>query len=55
VAADAQEVAVVFEKFFKTRAGDVGELEFCFLGGAASLAGSENVLFTGAGSLHHLV
>ena len=48
-------VAVVFEKFFKARAGDVGELEFAFPGGAAGLAGFENVLFTGAGRLYHLV
>ena len=51
----AQEIAVVFEQFFEAGAGDVGEFEFHFLGGAAGLAAFEDVLFPRAGSLHHLV
>jgi hypothetical protein len=39
----------------ETGPGDVGEFEFGFFGGAAGLAPFENVLFAGAGGLHHLV
>jgi hypothetical protein len=55
LAADAQEVAVVFEKFFGAGAGDLGQLEFGFLGGAAGLAAFKDILFAGTGRLYHLV
>src|SRR5438552_484065 len=54
-AAETQEVAVIFEKFFKARAGHVSEFDFGFLGSARSLAAFENVLFARAGRLDHLV
>ena len=51
----AHEVAIVLQQFFEAGSSDVGQLDFCFLGGAAGLAAFEDVLFAGAGSLHHLV
>ena len=53
--AGAEEVAVVFEEFLEAGAGYVGEFEFGFLGSAAGLAAFEDILFAGAGGLHHLV
>ena len=48
-------VAVVFQEFFETGSGYVGELDFGFGGGDGGFATFENVLFAGSGGLDHLV
>ena len=46
---------VVFEEFFEAGAGNVGQLELGFLGGAAGATAFEDVLLARAGGLNHLV
>ena len=54
-AAQAQEIAVVFEQFLQACAGYVGEFDFGFLGSTGCLTAFEDVLFAGARGLDHLV
>jgi len=51
----AQVIEVVGEEFFQTGAGDVGQLDFHFLGGARRLAAFNDVLLTRTRRLNHLV
>lgn len=55
VVAGAEVVFVVEEEFLEAGAGDVGELDLGFGGGDGGFAGFGDVLFAGAGGLHHLV
>lgn len=51
----AEEVVVVVQQFFKAGPGDVGQLNLGFLGGEGGFAAFENVLFSGARGLDHLI
>lgn len=55
VAAGSEEIAVIFEEFFKVRPGDVGQLDLGLAGGPARLAAFQDILLSGTGGLDHLV
>ena len=55
VAAGSEEIAVIFEEFFKAGPGDVGQLDLGLAGGSARLAAFQDILFSGTSGLDHLV
>jgi hypothetical protein len=51
----AQEIFVIEGKFLQTRTGNIGELEFSFLGGAGGHTSLRDILHTAPRGLHHLI
>jgi hypothetical protein len=51
----AKEIPVIRKKFLKTCTRNIGKLDLQFLRCAGNLTSFDNILFTGSGSLYHLV